>query len=229
MKTFLVIGGSSGIGKETVDILLKEGHHVFATFKTNRPESQDRLNLLSYDANESFDASSLPERIDGLVYCPGTVRLQPFLRTSPASILEDFQTNVLGLVSVLKEVVPLLKKSDSASVVAFSSVAAGVGFQYHTSIAISKGAIESLFKTLAAEFSPKIRFNVIAPSIVKTPLTDKLLNSPEKIEANEKRHPLNKIGSPQQLAENVKFLLSDTSGWMTGQVLHVDGGISTIK
>jgi NAD(P)-dependent dehydrogenase (short-subunit alcohol dehydrogenase family) len=111
----------------------------------------------------------------------------------------------------------------------FSTVAVQTGMTYHSSVAMAKGAVEGLTKSLAAELAPKVRVNAIAPSITNTPLAEKLLSTEEKRNASAKRHPLNKIGSPQEIANAVTFLLSDESSWITGQILKVDGGISSIK
>ena len=100
---------------------------------------------------------------------------------------------------------------------------------FHGSVAASKGAIEGLTRSLAAEFAPKIRVNCIAPSLTNTPMASRLLSSPEKIEASALRHPLKKVGDPKDLANMTTFLLSDASKWMTGQILHLDGGMSSIK
>jgi NAD(P)-dependent dehydrogenase (short-subunit alcohol dehydrogenase family) len=100
---------------------------------------------------------------------------------------------------------------------------------FHSSVSISKGAIEGLTKALAAEFSPKIRVNCIAPSLTQTAMAEKLINTPEKLEASNNRHALKRIGDPMDLANTAEFLLSENSSWITGQVIHVDGGMSSIK
>jgi NAD(P)-dependent dehydrogenase (short-subunit alcohol dehydrogenase family) len=108
-------------------------------------------------------------------------------------------------------------------------VAVQTGFNFHSLVASSKGAVEGLTKALAAEFAPKIRVNCIAPSITNTPLAGTLLNTDEKKDANAQRHPLKKIGQPEDLANLAAFLLSEKSSWITGQVLHADGGMSSLK
>jgi NAD(P)-dependent dehydrogenase (short-subunit alcohol dehydrogenase family) len=113
--------------------------------------------------------------------------------------------------------------------VLFSTVAVQAGFNFHSQVAVSKGAIEGLSKSLAAEFAPTIRVNAIAPSLTDTPLASKMLDKPEKKEANAQRHPLKRIGEADDIAQAAAFLLSDKSSWITGQVLHVDGGMSTLK
>ena len=124
---------------------------------------------------------------------------------------------------------PRLLKSDSASIVLFSTVAVQSGFSFHSQVSASKGAIEGLTRSLAAEFAPKIRVNAVAPSLTNTPLASKFLNTSQKIEAQSAKNPLNKIGEPQDIANMVEFLLSSKASWVTGQIMHIDGGFSTIK
>jgi len=132
------------------------------------------------------------------------------------------------MVKVLQTVLPLLTASNQASVVLFSSVAASTGMPFHTSVAAAKAAIEGFAKALAAEYAPKIRVNVIAPSISQTPLADKFLNNETKQEKSAERHPLKRFGQPEDSAKLARFLLSDDSSWITGQVMHLDGGMSTL-
>ena len=124
---------------------------------------------------------------------------------------------------------PALKNSGSASILLFSTVAVQLGLNFHTQVAASKGAIEGLTKALSAELAPNIRVNCIAPSLTDTPLAASLLNSEQKMEANALRHPLKRVGTVNDISEMACFLLSDKSSWITGQILHVDGGMSSIK
>jgi NAD(P)-dependent dehydrogenase (short-subunit alcohol dehydrogenase family) len=177
----------------------------------------------------NIDLSFLPDQIDGLVYCPGSIQLKPFARMSTDDFLSDYQLNVIGFVKVLQACLPKLKKSTTASVVLFSTVAVQTGMNFHSLVSTSKGAIEGLTKALAAEFAPVIRVNAIAPSLTDTPLASSLLSSDEKREASSTRHPMRRIGTADDLANMAIFLLSEKSSWMTGQILHVDGGMGTIK
>ncbi len=126
-------------------------------------------------------------------------------------------------------ILPRLKKVENSSIVLFSTVAVQTGLPFHTQVAASKGAIEGLTKALAAELAPKVRVNCIAPSLTNTPLAASLLNTDQKVEANAQRHPLKRIGSTEDIANMAMFLLSDKASWITGQILHVDGGMSSIK
>jgi NAD(P)-dependent dehydrogenase (short-subunit alcohol dehydrogenase family) len=178
---------------------------------------------------ENLNFNFLPDTLDGLVYCPGNITLKPFGRIRPEEFVKDFNLQVVGAVKVVQAVLPKLKSSESASIVLFSTVAVKSGFNFHTMVSASKGAIEGLSVSLAAELAPKIRVNCIAPSLTDTPLAESLLNNDAKREANAQRHPLKRIGNVNDMAEMAGFLISDKSGWITGQVFHVDGGMSTLK
>jgi NAD(P)-dependent dehydrogenase (short-subunit alcohol dehydrogenase family) len=167
--------------------------------------------------------------LDGLVYFPGTIQLKPFHRLTADDFLNDLRVNCLGAVAAIQVALPALKKSGSASIVLFSTVAVAQGMPFHASIAAAKGAVEGLAKSLAAEFAPGIRVNVIAPSLTDTPLAAPLLNSEAKREAAAKRHPLQRVGSAEEVAELVSFLLSDASKSMSGQILRPDGGLSSLR
>lgn len=231
MKNYAVIGGSSGIGKELANRLSQLGNKVYATYNVHKPENvknhieYHHLNVLASDPDFSF----LPSRLDGLVYCPGNIDLKPFGRFKPDEFTRDFELQVGGAIKVLQASLLKLKSAEEASVVLFSTVAVQTGFPFHSKVAASKGAVEGLTRALAAELAPKIRVNAIAPSITDTPMAAGLLNSSEKKEANAQRHPLKRIGSPEDIAAMAAFLLSAEARWITGQVLHVDGGISSIK
>ena len=228
MKTFLVIGGNTGIGYETVKKLIDAGHKVIAALR-----DAESLKALGVETQE-FEATSpssltLPEKLDGVVYFPGSINLKPFHGLKETDFDLDYQVNAKAVVNVLQQALPALKKSESASVVLFSTVAVQTGMPYHASIAMAKGAIEGLTRSLAAEWAPKIRVNAIAPSLTDTPLASSLLNAEAKKEASAKRHPLNRIGSAEELAAITCLLLGDDSRFMTGQVLSADGGISSVK
>lgn len=160
---------------------------------------------------------------------PGSINLLPFHRFKAEDFIQDYQLQAVGAVKVIQAVLPKLKKSEQASIILFSTVAVQSGYTFHSQVAASKGAIEGLTKSLAAEFAPQIRVNAIAPSLTQTPLAAKLLNTEQKMEANANRHPLKRIGLPDDIAQMAIFLLSEKSSWVTGQILHVDGGMSSIK
>jgi NAD(P)-dependent dehydrogenase (short-subunit alcohol dehydrogenase family) len=136
------------------------------------------------------------------------------------------ELNTFGAVRILQALYPKLRKSESASVVLFSTVAVQKGMNFHTSIAMAKGAIEGLVRSLAVEWAPKIRVNAVAPSLVDTPLAAKITGNAKALEVTLEKHPMKRIGTPADIAEAALYLLSSRSSWVTGQVLHVDGGLS---
>ncbi len=230
MANILIIGASSGIGLSLSKNLIAEGHRVFGTFRKTEITHQGFEKIQQLDVlGDSLDLGFVPEILDGIAYCPGAIQLKPFLRIKPSDFIDDYQLQFLGAVKVLQACLPSLKNSPSSSIVLFSTVAVQLGFNFHSLVASSKGALEGLTRALAAEFAPKIRVNCIAPSITDTPLAGTLLNSEEKKEANAQRHPLKKIGTSEDIANLAAFLLTDKSAWITGQVLHADGGISSLK
>ena len=231
MKKYLVIGGSSGIGHSLAQILSKEGHEVHATYNKTEDFAQlDAVNFHPLNVMEEFlSLDYIGDHLDGLIYCPGSINLKPFARLKPESFVEDFKLQVVGAIRVIQACLPALKKSEDASIVLFSTVAVQHGFNFHTQVATSKGAIEGLARSLAAEFAPKMRVNVIAPSLTNTPMANKLLSSEEKIQANADRHPLKRIGQANDSANMAAFLLSEKASWISGQVISVDGGMSSLK
>lgn len=232
MKNIIIAGAGKGIGLKTAE-LLKNTNHLFTIARNNTPElSALPTNFYQLDlVTDNLDTlNDLPEIIHGLVYCPGSINLKPFNRLTAQDFLNDFNQNVLGAVNLVQKLLPNLKRAGGAGIVLFSSVAVKLGMPFHASVATSKAAVEGLAKSLAAELaSAKIRVNVIAPSLTDTPLAANLLNTEEKKEAAGKRHPLQRVGTAQEMAQLVSFLLSDNSSWITGQIIGVDGGIGSLR
>jgi NAD(P)-dependent dehydrogenase (short-subunit alcohol dehydrogenase family) len=231
MNNYLIIGASSGIGKQLSKSLVALGHKVFGTYYSNSAKSDlSEMDFRYLDIMENeLNFDYLPEKLDGLAYCPGSIKLKPFHRISPEEFVADYNFNVIGAVKTIQVLLPKLKKSETSSIVLFSTVAVQSGFNFHSLVSSSKGAIEGLTRALAAEFAPKIRVNCIAPSLTDTPLAENLLNTDDKKTANAQRHPLKRIGNVLDIANMAEFLLTDKSNWITGQIFHVDGGISTLK
>ena len=228
MKNILLIGGSYGIGNAIAKALQNDAN-VFIASRTNENLAGLNIQHISFDAAlDTLNTTSLPSIIDGLVYCPGSINLRPFKGLKPEAFEADLQINFIGLVKVIQAVLPNLVASEQSSIVLFSSVAASMGMPFHTSVAAAKGAIEGFAKALAAEYAPKIRVNVIAPSLTDTPLADKFLSSEEKRDKSALRHPLKRFGTAEDIAEMASFLLSDKSSWISGQIFHVDGGMSSL-
>jgi NAD(P)-dependent dehydrogenase (short-subunit alcohol dehydrogenase family) len=228
-KNILIIGGSSGIGLALAEMLAPHNNIIVASRTAESIAGLD-VKHISYDATQDdLDASLLPEVLHGFVYCPGSINLRPFKGLKLDAFQSDFEINLLGAVRSLKSVLNQLSVSGNASVVFFSTVAVQTGMPFHSSVAASKGAIEGLTRSLAAEFAPKIRVNAIAPSLVDTPMASKFLNNEVKIEKANERHPLGRVGNAKEMAQASAFLLGEKSSWMTGKILQLDGGIGNLK
>ena len=226
-KNILLIGGSSGIGLATAK-LLTESHEVYIASRSSDSLTGLDIHHLPFDVTtDDLSTLDLPAELSGLVYCPGSINLRPFKGLKPEAFEADFQINVMGFVKSLQAVLP--KLTTNSSVVLYSTVAVKVGMSFHASVAASKGALEGLSKSLAAELAPKTRVNVIAPSITNTPLADRFLNNEAKMEKSAQRHPLKRVGEASDIAAMTRFLLSEDSSWMTGQILGLDGGMSTLN
>ena len=217
-KKTLVIGGTKGIGKAITEVL--SDHECFIV---SRSES-----VLPNHFMVDAQTGDLPEidGLTGLVYCPGSINLKPFHRLTQEDFIDDYQKNVLGAVRVLQFYFRTLKKNQG-SVVLFGTVASQQGMPFHASIAAAKGGLESLARSLAAEWAPNIRVNVVNPSLTDTPLAEALLSTEQKRENAAQRHPLKKIGSPHDIAKAAVFCLEND--WITGQTIGVDGGMSSVR
>ena len=233
MANYLIVGGSSGIGKSLVSTLLRDGHQVYATYNRHLISVSDsNLKTIQLDVtkgNVLSNLNDLPEQFAGVAYCPGLIDLKPFSRVTRESIINDLEVQVFGAVEVIQAMLPRLKKVKKSAILLYSTVAVQRGFTFHTQVSMSKGAIEGLVKSLSAELAPNVRVNAIAPSITDTPLASKLLNTEAKKEGSKSHHPLREIGSADQIAEISKLLLTENSSWITGQIIAVDGGLSSIQ
>ncbi|MBE7640259.1 SDR family oxidoreductase [Salegentibacter sp. BLCTC] len=227
-RNILLIGGSTGIGLEIANQLVKENNVIVAS--RNKGDLNKEIKHLEFDVLEdNIEDLELPDEIHGLVYCPGSINLKPFKMLKHKDFEEEINLNFLSLVKVVQAVMPKLKKAENASLVFFSTVAVKVGMPFHTSVAAAKGAIEGFAKALAAEYAPTLRVNVIAPSLTDTPLAGKLLSNDSKKEKMSERHPLKRIGNTKDIANAAIFLLSEQNSWITGQIIGVDGGLSTLN
>ena len=233
-KTYLIAGGSKGIGLALTQQLLKGGAnvHVFSRTSGELPECERLTHHVCDFSSDDFESVDLPDAIHGVAYCPGTINLRSFRGLKLEDFRNDFEVNTMGAVKFLKGCLTGLKKGageQPTSVVLFSTVAVGTGLPMHASIAVAKGAIEGLTRSLAAELAPKVRVNCLAPALTDTPLAASFFATVEKRAAMDAKYPLGRAGTAADLANMATVLLSPNSGWITGQIIGVDGGMSAIR
>ncbi|MEY5041981.1 MAG: hypothetical protein RLZZ414_1534 [Bacteroidota bacterium] len=225
MKKVVLIGGNSGVGLSFV----KKYQHKHQIIALNRKGFSEKYDVEHHNFDVLNDEFPVKEQFDSLVYFPGSINLKPFKNLTDEDFKNDMDINFNGAVKCIKNSLPLLNKNGLSSVVLFSTIAVAQGMSFHASIASAKGAVEALAKSLAAEFAPHIRVNVIALSITDTPLASKILGNEKGLENSKNRHPLKKVGNPDEIAAMVDFLIGDDAQWITGQIFRIDGGLSTIK
>lgn len=228
-KNILLIGGTKGIGLEIVN-QLHDKHNIYVASRSNENLDGKNVKHFTFDALvDDISSLNLPDKLDGLVFCPGSINLKPFKMLKISDFEEDMSLNFMSLVKITHKLIDKLKASDQASIVYFSTVAVQTGMPFHTSVAAAKGAIEGFARSLAAEYAPTFRVNVVAPSLTDTPLAKRLLGSDKKKEKMDERHPLKRVGTADDIASIACFLLGEESSWITGQVLGVDGGMSSLN
>lgn len=237
-QRILIYGGSGGIGSATGKILQSRGYDLHLVGR-----SEDRLAARAAELGASYTAGDVTdsglfsrvvqevgEPLDGLVYAVGTINLRGLQRLTEVDFLNDLRVNAIGAALAVQASLPALKKSSGvASVVLFSSVAALQGFSLHASMGMAKGAVAGLTLSLAAELAPKVRVNAIAPSMTRTPLAESLLASEPMAAAIAGLHAMQRLGTAEDIAALAAFLLSQNADWITGQIISVDGGRSTLR
>lgn len=234
----VIIGASSATGSALARRLFQKGIPLFLTGRNTSVLHalasevgaryrevdvlfEEQLAVAMGDASEG-------DGLSGLVYCPGSIVLSPISRVTPQQMAEAYALNAIGAAMAVKHAAAALKKA-SGSVVFFSTIAAGQGFPNHAIVASAKGAVEALTRSLAAELSPAVRVNCIAPSLTDTPLAKTLTANVAMADAIAKLHPIPRLGMPDDHAALADFLLSAEASWISGQILHVDGGRSTLR
>lgn len=227
MKNIVIVGGSKGIGKSILESQLALGNRIFNLSRT-APNIQHK-NLTHFTVDILSNDLPAIELADTLIYCPGSINLKPITTLKSEDFEVDFKINVLGAVRFIKEYLSILKKSENASVLLFSTVAVKLGMPFHASIAVAKAGIEGLTRSLGAELAPKIRVNAIAPTVTNTELASKILRNDNAKEAIKEKHPLKKYLSTNEVAAMANFLISDSALSVSGQVFELDCGIVTFK
>lgn len=236
MKKTLIYGGSGGIGRRVAELLVDRGTEVHLAGRNSQALSTVAQALgAAFTQGDAQDpgfftkAAAEAGEIDGLVYAIGTINLKSLARFTPEELDRDFQVNARGAALAVAASLQSLKSHEGSSVVLFSSVAASQGFTNHVSVSLAKGAVSGLTLALAAELAPKVRVNALAPSLIRTPLAAALVSNPQVEAAIAGLHAIPRLGTVDDAASVVVFLLSDQSGWITGQILGIDGGRSSLR
>jgi NAD(P)-dependent dehydrogenase (short-subunit alcohol dehydrogenase family) len=237
--TIVICGATGGVGSALARRLRRAGEsvHLVGRDGSRLAALADEIGGTSSIADVT-DGSALARAmsdaggsLSGLAYCVGSINLKPLPRLGESDFLTDFRVNALGAALAIQAALPALKVCPDrpASIVLFSTVAVSQGFAGHASTAMAKGAVEGLTLSLAAEFAPKIRVNCLAPSLLDTPLAQPILSSETIAAAIRQLHPLQRLGTAEDVAALAGFLLSEDAGWITGQIIGVDGGRASLR
>ena len=235
-KKILIVGGTGAIGSALAHKINKKGYSPIIISR-----NEDDLKIISerikceYFVCDVLDTNKLSEivrsigdNLHGIAYCAGTIDLKPLKAAKESEFIESFKINTLGAISAIKAgQISLIK--NNGSILLFSTIAVKQGFINHSIISTSKGAIEGLTLSLAAELSPNVRVNCIAPSLTNAKMSQKLINNENIKKAIESMHPIPRIGEGSDFSEIGSYLLSNENKWITGQILHIDGGRSTLR
>ena len=234
-EKYLIFGATGSVGSSLAEQLKNSGNdiHLVARNENEVKAIAEKLGC-SYTVADVLEDGFIEKiksdinDVKGIAYCVGSIDLKPLRMVTEADMNKCMKLNLYSAIEAIKGFQESLKKN-KGSVVLFSTVAAQRGFTNHTIIASAKAAVEGLTVTLAAEFAPNIRVNCIAPSLSKSKIAEPMLKNPAIAEGIAKAHPLKRLGEGKDSAALAKFLITEESSWVTGQVIAVDGGRSKLS
>ena len=232
----VILGATGSIGSSLAKKLVESGDevHLVGRDEANLSNLAENLNSTFTTCDvleENFSDKILTDLgetpVDGLAFCVGSIDLKPLKLTKKSDLMQSFNLNLISAAEIIKALADNLKKN-KGSVVLFSTVAVKQGFPNHAIVSSAKGAVEGLTVSLAAEFAPNIRVNCIAPSLTNSKISSNLLKNEKIAESIAKMHPLKRLGEGSDSSSIAKFLLGNESSWITGQIIGVDGGRSSV-
>ena len=235
-KKILIFGATGSVGSSLTKLvkessmdahLIGKNEDEISNLKDQTGFSYSIADVTDQNFIETIDKDLDGLEISGIAYCVGSIDLKPLNLVSKKDYLKSFELNLFPIVEIIKKYKDNLKKNKS-SIVLFSTVAVKQGFPNHSIISPVKASLEGLTVSLAAELAPNVRVNCIAPSLSKSKMAGKILSNPKIAEGIAKQHPLKRVGEGNDSAALARFLLSDESSWITGQIIGVDGGRSNI-
>ena len=234
-EKYLIFGATGSVGSSLAEQLKNSGNdvHLVARNESEVKAFAEKLDC-SYTVADVLEDGFIEKvksdinEIKGIAYCVGSIDLKPLRMVTEADMNKCMKLNLYSAIEAIKGFQEILKKN-KGSVVLFSTVAAQRGFTNHTIIASAKAAVEGLTVTLAAEFAPNIRVNCVAPSLSKSKIAEPMLKNAAIAEGIAKAHPLKRLGEGKDSATLAKFLITEDSSWVTGQVIAVDGGRSKLS
>lgn len=234
----LIYGGTGGVGSALARRLVAAGRPVHLAARDEAKLAALAAEIgAGWTAVDVLDPTTIAEAVaaagpalSGLAFCVGSITLKPLARLTAADVARDFALNAAGAFHAVQASAAALKAVEgSPGIVLFSTVAVAQGFAAHASVSMAKGAVEGLTRALAAELAPKLRVNCIAPSLTRTPLSEGIVGNPQMATAIAQMHPLQRLGEADDVAALAAFLLSAEAGWITGQVIGVDGGRASLR
>ena len=235
-KKILIFGATGSVGSSLTKLvkessmdahLIGKNEDEISNLKDQTGFSYSIADVTNQNFIETIDKDLDGLEISGIAYCVGSIDLKPLNLVSKKDYLKSFELNLFPIVEIIKKYKDNLKKNKS-SIVLFSTVAVKQGFPNHSIISPVKASLEGLTVSLAAELAPNVRVNCIAPSLSKSKMAGKILSNPKIAEGIAKQHPLKRVGEGNDSAALARFLLSDESSWITGQIIGVDGGRSNV-